>query len=87
MLKFNIDEIEVITLPQMKVAFFKDFSYEPEMKTKEMAKKWLAKYGLDMDKDGIKNFGFDCDEFPTNRPEGKHIYGRYVCIPEDVALN
>ena len=87
MLKFGIEEVEVVTLPQMRVAFFKDFSHGPEMNVFEMAKNWLAKQGLEMNKDGIRAFGFDCDEFPTNRPEGKHTYGMYVSIPESISLN
>ena len=87
MIKFGIDEIKVVTLPQMRVAFFKDFSHEPEMITSEMAKKWLAKYGLEIGKDGIRSFGFDCDEFPTNRPEGKRTYGMYVYVPENISIN
>jgi len=87
MIKFHIDEIEIITLPQQNVLFFKDFSFEPEMKTKEMTSEWLAKHGLEEKKDNIKIFGFDCDEFPTNRPDGKHTYGMYVFVPEHLLFN
>jgi effector-binding domain-containing protein len=87
MIKFYIDEIEIVSLPQMRVVFFKDFSHEPEMKTKEMVNKWLEKHGLEENKDGIKIFGFDCDEFPTNRPDGKHAYGMFVFIPDNILLN
>ena len=84
MLKFNISEIEIVTLPKMRVAFFKDFSHTPEGETSEMAKKWLAKHDLEVNGDEVRDFGFDCDEFPTNRPDGKHAYGRYVSIPENI---
>ena len=87
MLKFNIDEIEIVTLPKMRVVFFKDFSRKPEMKTEKMLEKWLTRHGLELHKGGVRAFGFDCDEFPTNRPNGKHGYGRYVYIPEDISLN
>ena len=84
MIKFNTDEIEIITLPKMTVIFFKDFSYEPEMKTEVMVNDWLSKHDLEAKKDSIRILGFDCDEFPTNRPDGKHSYGRYVCVPDNV---
>ena len=87
MMKFNMDTIEIITLPKMRVAFFKDFSHQPEGNVIEMAKNWLAKHGLEWNKQGLRNFGFDCDEFPTNRPDGKHTYGMYIHIPENISID
>ena len=81
----HFGEIEIVSLPEMKVAVFEDISNEPEQATDEMAKAWLAKYGLTGTENCIRNFGFDCHK-GREIPKNCRIYRRYIAIPENIAV-
>ena len=81
----HFGQIEIVTLPKMRVAVFEDISDGPEPATDEMAKAWLAKYGLTNDEKDIRNFGFDCHK-GRDIPKNCRIYRRYITIPESLAV-
>lgn len=79
----SFSDISVTVLPTMSAVSFESISCEPEHDTEEMMNKWLSNYNLKVGKDGVRDFGFDCNK---NRyiPTGCRIYHRYTIILEDL---
>lgn len=80
---FHMDEIEIDTLPRVKVAVFDRMSREPEQEASEMAKQWLAGRGLTPDCPGVRLLGFDNYD-PDEMIDNRRRYMFYVTLPPEL---
>ena len=78
----SFSDISIVVLPSMRVVSFESISCEPEHDTEEMMKKWLSNHNLNVGKNGVRDFGFDCNK-SRDIPIGCRIYHRYTIIPEN----
>lgn len=72
-------------LPAMKVAYYCYFGKGPESKAWEVISDWLMKSGLNIEKDGLRFFGFD-NPSPADGEE-EYGYEIWVTIDENIEVN
>lgn|GEM_PF-3512316 len=82
---FHLDEIEIVTIPRMKVAVFDRMSKEPEPETGGMAVKWLADHGVAPDYP-YKLLGFD-NYGHLETMNGRRRYTQYLAVPDGLSVD
>lgn len=71
-------EIRVLkTLEPMKVAYYNYFGKNPEDGAFKVINEWLLKSGLNIEKDGIRIFGYNN---PSPASEDQEEYGYEICV-------
>ena len=83
MMTFDMENIAVVALPNMRVASYEVTSGEPEQTAIAFVENWLKGKGLKAGENGVRNFGFDCHK-GRDIPKGCRIYHVYYSVPENV---
>jgi len=81
--KMEFGQIEMVSLPKMRVASYEVTSGEPEQTAIKFVENWLQNKGLKAGENGVRNFGFDCHK-GREIPKGCRIYHVYFSVPEFV---
>lgn len=77
-------EIRVLkTLEPLKVAYYNYYGKNPEDGAFKVINEWLQKSGLNIEKDGIRIFGYN----KPDMAQGQEKYGYEVCVTIDDKIN
>jgi len=75
--------VRVVTLPPMRVAYFKAFSLHPEMEASSTLLEWAERVGFLSDPEAVRRFGFN-NPPPWNNPGPDYGYESWITIPADI---
>lgn len=79
-------EIRVLkTLEPMKVAYYNYYGKDPESGAFDVVKEWLLSSGLNIEKDGIRIFGYN-NPSPTSPEQEEYGYEVCVTIPDNLKI-